>query len=699
MENGNIFMWMNLMGFEKNDPDKGVARYLDDTGFLPNAVCALVDHPDIIHDYRGMEEEYTLYPDNCSYHGVPRNIIRERQDWTNHDLRDLTANLKTAGSELYLSIFGVDLHNAYHDEWIYKHPELMVHFLEDGHIHRQHYCLVKRFADGSYYEDFFIDQLCKLLQETGAKGVHLADALCPVSGCGFIADYDYSTDFMEQFFVWTGITPPVEVAATMGTDTFETETLRAEWIRKEYRIEWTRFHCDRWTAFFKKLCDRLHAIDKKVIVLGMYCTDPFETVYCCGINLRDIVAAGVDYISANILPSSSFVNGPDDRGDPFHRLMAIAPLTAAHLPEKGHLVSMLALHDATEEWSAIHHAPTLHERDMFSMMSYRMIDKDGISRALDGFFLCLGDGIPRSDWDWESERLRLAFSADAESVVSPAMLWSDAAFDKMLPAYYHTRRWTPHKLFYELAQAGVHCAAAVRTDGLCNYSGTLVVPNFDLLTKDEQAMVAAYDRGAVVCTACPDFDPAAYGIQPEIVLKDRFSDYPLTVFVFHCKVTDQLQAQLTSLLAEDDGTENLPAPVEYIQENTSNILTHTLTYAKVTKGLLQATALLLKSVQNCPFAADKECIVLRLKNGAYRMYLLNDHHNKYHRAQVTSSIPVKDVKIVTKFPVLPPRFVDSFDSREANTHIFTDGIKQAKQNFIVKIPPAGVVVLDIWEQN
>jgi hypothetical protein len=36
---------------------------------------------------------------------------------------------------------------------------------------------------------------------------------------------------------------------------------------------------------------------------------------------------------------------------------------------------------------------------------------------------------------------------------------------------------------------------------------------------------------------------------------------------------------------------------------------------------------------------------------------------------------------------------------EADNHIFTDGIQQIKQNFIVKIPPAGVVVLDIWTKE
>lgn len=684
---------MNLMGFEKNDEDKGVNRFLQDTGFVPEGACALVCHPDFVHHHRGMEQEYVLYPDNCSYNGVPRNIIRERQEWTNYDVRRLATELEEKGSSLYFSIFGVDTMNACHEEWIYDHPELMIHFLGDNKVIKGHHFVLKRFRDGTYYEDFFIEKTCQVLEDYGAKGIHFADGLCPPGASSYIADFDFSTDFVEQFLMHTGITPPDSVAKTLGDDEYDAELTRAQWIRANHRAAWAEFHTWRWAQFFKKLCHRVHAIGKEVMVLGMYCTDPFETVYCCGIDLRKIVEAGVDYITANILPASGFVCGPDDRPDPFHRYMAIAPLTAAHLP-RGHLVSMLGLHDATEEWSAIHHAPTLHERDMMTMMSYRMVDKDGMHRALDGFFLCLGDGIPRNDWDWERERMEIAFSADADGVVSPAILWSDAAFDKMLDAYLDTRRWTPHKLFCELAKRGVHCAASVRTDGLDKYTGTLIVPNFDLLTREEQQAVVAYDRGAVICTACPDFTPE--GITPEIVLHDRFSTYPMTVFAFGCTVENALREELEALLAVDDGTENLPADKTRIQEPTRGTLTETLTFAKVTDGFCKALTRLVQAAAKAPLTADREHLILHLKNGAYRLYLLNDSHDKYHRAQVTAHIPIRDVKIVSKFPVLPPRFVEDFTSGAADNHIFSKEIAQVKQNFIIKIPPAGVVVVDVY---
>jgi hypothetical protein len=120
----NIFVWMQMLGFNRDDEDRGAARYLNQTGFTPGGTCALLFHPDIVHQHRGMDEEYLLPPDNCAYYGIPRNIERERQPWTNRDLRTLAKNLKAAGSGLYMGIMGSYLNNMFHREWLSEHPEL-----------------------------------------------------------------------------------------------------------------------------------------------------------------------------------------------------------------------------------------------------------------------------------------------------------------------------------------------------------------------------------------------------------------------------------------------------------------------------------------------------------------------------------------------------------------------------------------------
>ena len=58
--------------------------FINKTGFVPDGVCALMCHSDFFHQHRGMDEEYVLSPDNCSYNATPRNPERERQAWTNY---------------------------------------------------------------------------------------------------------------------------------------------------------------------------------------------------------------------------------------------------------------------------------------------------------------------------------------------------------------------------------------------------------------------------------------------------------------------------------------------------------------------------------------------------------------------------------------------------------------------------------------
>ena len=696
MRNGKIMIWSSLLGFDKNDPDKGVQRYLAQTGFVPDGICALLFHPDFFHQHRGMDSEYVLPPDNCAYYGIPRNTERERQDWTNYDLRDLARNLSDAGCGLYASIFGCYLKDKLHKEWLSGHRELMNHG-RGGKENASGLYALKRFEDGTYYEDFFIDQVCRALQDYGLRGIHLGDVFCPPHG-GMLHSMEYSSDMVEQFLDHSGAVLPGHVAATMGRDDQAAETLRADYIWTELREEWVSFHAWRWEGFFRKLCARVHAIGKEVLALGMYCTDPFETLYCIGIDLKRLVLAGVDGITANILPTSCYVGGADEGKEQrpyyFHRYMALAPLTAAYLP-KGHLVSMLSLQDAAEEWNVMNLFPSQHERDMYTMMAYQLADGDGFSRALDGFLLCLGEGIPRHDWEWERERLEIALSAgEAERTLSPALFWSDAAHGRMLREYIATRRWTPFKLFYDLAENGALCGAAVTAEGLGHYSGTLVVPNMDMLSEEEKKAVAAYGRGGVLCTAAAGFDPAAYGIRPEILFSDPFSDRPMTAFAFGCGVPDEVREQIRDLLGRDDGTPNLSGDLMRIEE-PKYTLTDTLVFAKVTAGFRKALALLLNHIQakGGLFRINKPGMILKMKDGAYRLFLYNDSEVKYHRAFVTAERKIRDVRTVSKFPVLPPRFVDA--ATGALHHVY-DGSEEAGASFEIKIQPGGVTVVDVY---
>ena len=229
---GKVFTWTQLLGFEKNDSDRGVKRFLEQTGFVPDGVYALVHHADFVHQYRGMEEEYILPPDNCAYFGIPFNAERERQEWTNHDVRALATGLKESGSGLYFTLFAHTLDNRFHDEWVEDHPEIKAH--ARGGV-RMYHCLLKHFADGSLYEDFFIEQTCRVLKDYNMKGIHIADWFWTVRMCYA----DFSCDLVEQFEKMTGITLPDHI--DKKSDEASAEDARADYIWANLRKEWILF--------------------------------------------------------------------------------------------------------------------------------------------------------------------------------------------------------------------------------------------------------------------------------------------------------------------------------------------------------------------------------------------------------------------------------------------------------------------------
>lgn len=680
---GEIHVWMPMIGFDREQEDKGVGDLLDRMGCAPAGVSAFLFHPDIVHQHDGMTVERTLPPDNCSYYGSPRNEDRCRQAWTNHDLKTLVAALNEAGVRPYLGIMGSYLNDRWHREWLTDHPEVMF-------MSRQFEWslnVLKRLRDGSYYEDFFVDRLCETLTDYGFAGLQVADSFCPSTST--LAQGDFSVDMVDQFLAHSGVGLPAAVAATMHDDSRTARNTRGDWIWKTCREQWIGFHAWRWEGFWTKVCDRLHSIGKKVIVLGMYCTDPFETLYCKGIDLKRIVDAGVDYLMPNIVPTGLRLQHPD-RPDRFHRYMTLAPLTSAFVPQ-GRLISLLGVKDATEEWDVLHHAPCLLERDIYTLLRTMTLTRDrGLRRCLDGLMICLGDGIHADEWAWLRERFDIGFVSGIRQILAPTLVWSDAALYNTLPAYIETRRWTTHKFVYEMAERGALCGAVVRIADLDSADGPLFVPNLDLFPEAERRAVAEYTRGPVVCTAAAaDFDPDAWGIRPDVMVRDRFSDLPMRVFAFNAWVDDP--DTLAETAALDDGTENLRGRPADVPEH-ANVLVETLTFAKVTDGFRQACADLLRSVSNDRFHCNLPLVGMLMDDGRYRLYISNPELNSYGFATVTAASPVKHVEIVSTYPMLPVKFMDSPDETVGWMGRESTG---QQRTFRVKVTPGGVTILDV----
>ena len=671
-----INIWMQLPGFDRDKPDCGAAEFLERVGFIPASINALLFHSDIVHLHRGMASEYELSPDNCSYYASPRSTERERQPWTNYNLRTLARQLKKAGTGLYAGIMGVMLNNAYHKEWIYDHPEIMMEFLAGSTgIHP-----LKRFRDGTWYEDFFVDKLCEMLVDYEMDGVQMSDCYCPSGQLHH--NCDLSVDMFEQFVAHTGVEIPDFINETLKNNSTDAKATRRDWVWRYHREIWIRFYAWRWERFFQKVCARVHAIGKKVIVLGMYCTDPFETLYCLGIDLKGIVRAGVDYIMPNLLPTSVYMQSMGSWPCRFHRYMSIAPLVAAYVSD-GHFLSMLNVHDTTEEWNVLHHAPCKFERDLHTLTMYQLIEEKGLRHCMEGLMLCLGDGLSKHDWEWMSERFSIATSLQPTRVLGATLLWSDHAHNKMLDAYIKTKRWTVHKFVYEMFKRGVPCGAVLRGEQYTNAElrGPLFVPNIDLCSEEEIRNIAA-GKNTIVCTAPADFKPEQYGITPDHVFIDSHSRYPMQVFVKGNRFEQSFIDHLNGLLEKDDasqGIDELEGDPENYGEMFNYTLVDTLTFARPSKGFAEQCAGLLKKlsedasgiVTNVPIAA------FETGSGKYRLYLYSKNESQYDQALVRTAHKIKQVDIITKYPVLPARLRDE------------------NYAFTVNTPPGGVTIVDV----
>ena len=673
-----INIWMQLLGFDRDAEDKGVGAFLDRTGFVPDSVCALLYHPDFVHLHRGMEQECTLFQDNCAYLGIPCNRERERQEWTNYDLCDLVAQLKSKGVACYASIFGSYLNNKFHHEWLSDHPELRCSKREKpGSL----MCL-KRFADGTYYEDFFAEKMVQTLVDYDFAGIHLADSFCP-SFLLYLSDY--STDMVEQFAEHTKLPLPPEILSTMGDDSVAAVEVRADYIWENLREAWIRFYQWRWEKFFRKVCAAAHAAGKQVWILGMYCTDPFETTYLYGFDSKAVMDAGVDRITANILPTSVSLNKV---GYPyyFHRMHLDLPLTCAQVGEHS-VISMVNVQDASEEWSVLEHRPTQLERDIYTITAFQRKTEKGYVAAAEGLMVCLGDGIDPYHWQFLRSRMDVGADDAIEKVWSPMILWSDAAHKAMLPEYIRTRRTTPHKQSFEVFKAGTPFAGALRTEQLSNFDGVLFVPNFDLLCPTEKKTLLD-SQIPFVGTAPKDCDLSGLPISCEFY--DAFSDYPLRAFVCHGHIGQAKKAELQTLCQTDDGpvsTANAPEP------RVTALYTE-LPFVKLTGGFVQAIALALGCLmtEKFPIISTKPMLAVRLTNGKDRLYLYNTEEDHYDRALITSPENLKTVEIVSHYPVLPPRFVQQ--ETTAYSHQF-DKQPERTDRFQVKLAPGGVTIVDI----
>lgn len=657
------WIWTELIAFDNQQSDLGVNQYLKATGFTPKAICLLIGSPDFVLSHAGIEKEVRLPKEYCSREGHEFNRERKRQDWTNHQLRALVQNLQKRGVEVFLSSFSKYTRDNEHREWISDHLEVLHVWKNHGKVWALN-CL-SRLNDGSYFEDYFAKQMVRTLSDYGFDGWHGADGFGPLSGT--IHNTSFADDMIDQFASTSVLKLPEVVMQRCGYDIPKLKA-RGDWILKHKRAEWSEFYADRWARFWSTMVTALHAEKKKAVINSAWGRAPFESLYRYGIDYQRIAATGVDGIIVETVAASLAMDprlSEIDRHDDF---LSMLMLIRACVPDT-RLIYLQTVHDVVEQWDAIHHHPTVLEREIYALPNVFHTRPDGtLQPSGDGFLVCLGDGLKREEWHWLEERWNLAFSQPPQSTNGATVVWSDAAYRAQMADFIKTRTWNTHRILDQIMVAGATIQSTINVNSLEKARGAILVLNPHLYPAEELSQVMKY-RGGPIMLVGRKLDTFP---QANFEFRDVYPPNELWCGVYHAQ-PDSLK-DTVKIVREGEETSlgdftTLTAPRSY--------WTH-LAYRQVSDSFIQSCAQTLQKISNAITVTSKDDSVaimpVEQSDGRIRIGIKNRSHN-YARPQIDIKKPVQSVKVLTSFPSVAIHPKDS--------------------KFDVRVPGRGVIVVEV----
>lgn len=488
-------VWVELIGFDCMQPDYGVRAYINTLGFAPAYVSLHLTSIDFVNMYSGMETEQLLPIYACSYGGHERNDDRMRQAWTNWNLRGLVRELHNCNVKVYASFFDMDSENGLAEVPLFSelHPELLASGTEDCRMERG-IVMIKRFADGSFYEDYLIEKLLQTAKGYEFDGFQLADGISSLRSNLWYRDF--SDDLLEQ----AGIL----LSKVVGN--------RRDWIWNYARETWMEFYRRRWDGFTHKVITTLRSGGLEVAVNSAWTRDPLEALFRYGVDYRTVQNAGATALTVEDGSTSLEIMGCSDnhgfRMSYTHRKLVHYEFLAnlmtirAFVPEMC-LTPLFMIWDNQEQWDVLHHAPTTMQRYAAGDFSNFQVTKKGLRPITNGPHFCLGDALKAKEWDFIRLCLDNGYIGRVEEVEGATFLWSDARMEKELEQLLccgtcHSAHWLAHLMW---AGAAVH--KIVRIQDLDALTGDLVVSNPSLLPAEELEKVQAYKRGNVVLVEEP----------------------------------------------------------------------------------------------------------------------------------------------------------------------------------------------------
>ena len=488
------WVWTELLAFDRNEADCGVAAYLDELGFVPEGMCLLVSSPDFLLSHPGRITGRQLPADICARGGQAGNERRQRQEWRDSDLKKLIAGLTQAGVEVYCSCFAVFMNNKFTHEWLSDHEEVRLAWA--GIWRGSELNPLAQLKDGSLFEDYVIPKIVEVCRDYGFAGWHGPDGWGPWSS-GNICELDFSDSMIKQFMQASNVKFPdffhqnIEYIATQQEITaaraagtavpdrgLKELQQRRDWICENCFEEWTGFLVNRWCQFWNKALTALHRNNFKGIINSAWTKGCFDALTEYAVDYRKLAALGLDGMIVETVALS--MNSTRPQHDFYHDFYAAALAEIKAAAPELKLIALHGIKDVEEFWDNLRHTPAGYEKEMYKLGNMFVYDSMGkLRRAASGFLCCLADGIEKNEWDYIRQRWQAVWDNDAVQAGIITAVYADCYVDKRSD-YWQDGFAPALDQVSMLMQHGLPLQSFVHADHAHKVPGMLLIPSAHL---------------------------------------------------------------------------------------------------------------------------------------------------------------------------------------------------------------------------
>lgn len=181
---------VDLRPFHPHAPDCGVGAYIEKLGFKPDVLVFLNFFVDFLHQHQGVDDT-PINKMNAGQRGTPTPF-----PWTKRDLHRLIGQVHAHGIRPFIGVLSFTSSDVWKSAYVdVIDPEM--YQTKRGNQRMWGNCInpLKRCSDGSYYEDRFIADLVRVMEDYGFAGYVAGDGMMGLRGPReTLAETDFSAD-------------------------------------------------------------------------------------------------------------------------------------------------------------------------------------------------------------------------------------------------------------------------------------------------------------------------------------------------------------------------------------------------------------------------------------------------------------------------------------------------------------------------